>query len=64
MLKIEKQRGKQEIRTVCTSFLKIICFSIVFAARYLSSNSVSAQAVGGQLLSKKRTDENWGGGGG
>ena len=52
MLTIEKQRGKQEISTVCTSFLKSICFSIVFAARYLSSNSMSVQKGGGLLLSK------------
>ena len=32
---------------VCTFFSKIICFSIVFAAIYLPSNSVSARTGGG-----------------
>ena len=49
---------------VCMSFLKIFHFSIVFAALYLSSNSVSGQTGEGRLLSKQRTDVNREGGGG
>ena len=46
----------------CMSFLKIFHFSIVFAALYLSSISVSGQTGEGRLLSKQRTDANREGG--
>jgi len=41
-LKVEKQRGKQEVSTVCMSFSKMFYLFISFASLYLSSNSVSA----------------------
>ena len=48
--------GKEEISTVCMFFSKSFYFSIVFAALYLSSKSVSGRTGGGRrLLSKMGT---------
>ena len=51
MLKIEN-RGKQERSSAFMSFSKSFYFSIVFAALYLSSNSVLAQT--GEGVAKQK----------
>ena len=54
MIKIGKQRGKQEISTVCMSFAKKIFSSIVFAALFVFQLSVRTDR-GMRILGRKWT---------
>ena len=59
----DKQRGKEEISITWASFSKSFCFSIVFVALYLPSNSVSTRTGEGTAEQKADKPGQWEGGG-